>query len=74
MKVECYYSVTNWFFLIKYIVKCSMEVCESWIPCFSCRSQLLSTTILNDIENTYVCSSMYFLGQVLNKYHSISVK
>ena len=25
-----------------------MEVRESWTPCFSCRSLLLSTTILND--------------------------
>ena len=26
-----------------------MEVCKSGMPCFSCQSLLLSTTVLNDI-------------------------
>ena len=25
-----------------------MEVCESWMPCFSCQSLLLSTTVNNN--------------------------
>ena len=41
------------FFCEKYAVKHVMEACESWMPCFLCRSLLLSTTILND-KNRYV--------------------
>ena len=36
------------FFREKYIVRRVMEARESWTPCFSCRSLLLSTTIRND--------------------------
>ena len=36
------------FFLDKCIVRRVMEACESWTPCFLCRSQLLSITVLND--------------------------
>ena len=37
------------FFHEKYAVRHVMEVHESWMPRFSCRSLLLSTTVLNDI-------------------------
>ena len=49
MKVQCYCSVTNafqLFFRVKYIVRRVVEVRKSGIPCFSCRSLLLSTTVL----------------------------
>ena len=36
------------FFGEKYIVRRVMGARESWMPCFSCRSLLLSTTVLND--------------------------
>ena len=38
------------FFREKYIVRHVMEARESWMACFSCRSLLLSTTVLNDIS------------------------
>ena len=38
----------SWFFCEKYTVRRVMEARESWTSCFSCRSLLLSTTVLND--------------------------
>ena len=40
-----------------------MEACKSGMPCFSCRSLLLSTTILNDITTVYL-DHQYILKQV----------
>ena len=50
-KVQCYCSVTNAFqsfFWVKHIVRHVMEARKSGMPCFSCLSLLLSTTVLND--------------------------
>ena len=50
MKVQCYYSVTNVFQLVKYIVRHVIEVRKSGTPCFSCQS--LFVVIAIKIENT----------------------
>ena len=57
-----YYNVTNAFFQsvfwVKYIVRHVIEVHKSRMPCFSRRSLLLSTIVLNDttkyMTRTYV--------------------
>ena len=45
-KARCYYSVTNAFHRVKYIVRCVMEACESWTPCFF--MSIATITVLND--------------------------
>ena len=44
----------SWFFREKYIVRRVMEARGSRTPCFSCRSLLLSTTVLNDTEDAAI--------------------
>ena len=55
-------------FQVQYIVRRVMEVRKSGMPCFSCRSLLLSTNLLNDIY-VYTCIYIYMLNK-----NTLSVK
>ena len=44
----------SWVFWVKYIVIHDIEALKSGASCFSCRSLLLSTILLNDTVNSYV--------------------